>query len=111
MRFPGKVPLIACIVAFVIAGGAMVVAALGQIVMLPLALILLIGGIGILRKRVWSAYGLALIYFAQMVPASLILARRPAPEISAEVIGTAVFAVILGCLFSFAGRSLAKTGA
>src|SRR5438874_1153646 len=101
MRNLPKLALMACVVAFLIGGGAMIGAALGEIVLLPAGLIQLIGGIGILRRRVWGAYGLALIYFAQLVPASLVVARRKEAGIPAEILAPVVFAVLLGCLYLF----------
>ena len=103
---------IAYIIAFVVAGLNIAVALTTQIVLLPFAFIPLIAGIGILRRRVWSAYGFALFQFVQLLLLPLLVfrsgtltARLP------EVLGTAALAVVLIPLFFFAGRSLAAAGA
>jgi len=112
MLTPTKLSRIAYIVAFVITGFTIIAAVLGPVILLPVAFIPLIAGIGILRRRVWSAYGLAIYFFAQLIPACFVLFRAesvaaaPPGEIAA-----AVEAVLLGCLFYFAGRSLASAGA
>ena len=104
-----KIARAAWLVAFVTAGAIVMAALAGQISLLPFALIPLIAGIGIMRRRVWSAWGLALYTFAQLVPVSLVVVRthtRPS-----GTIGAAVLAVLLVPLFFFAGRSLAGAGA
>jgi len=103
-----KVAKVACIVAFVIAGLAVVAAVMGQIFLLAGAVIPLIAGIGILRKRVWSAYGYALFQFAQLLVAVYLLLRAEARPL--DVIGGAVFMAILIPLYLFAGRALASAG-
>src|SRR5580700_8334087 len=77
---------IAYIVAFgmaaLIAAGALT----GPIVLLPSALIPLIAGIGILRKRVWSAYGFALYLLAQLLLAAFLLFRTKPPNLVAQIL-------------------------
>ncbi len=113
MPISAKLPRIAGVVACLIGVLLCISALLGPIVALPLALIPLIGGVGILRRRVWSAYGLALYSFAQLlVVACLVLFRtgndRPgARELVVSVLATC----FLGLLFVLAGRSLRQTGA
>jgi signal peptidase I len=98
---------IAYIVAFgmaaLIAAGALT----GPIVLLPSALIPLVAGIGILRKRVWSAYGFALYLLAQLLLAAFLLFRTKPPNLVAQIL----LLVILVPLFLFAGRALSASGA
>jgi signal peptidase I len=99
-------------VAFLMAVGTAISALAGQIFLLPFALIPLIAGIGIMRRRAWSAWGFALYTFAQLLPVSEVLFRssslRSAPP---GAVGAVALAVILIPLFFSAGRSLAATGA
>ena len=104
-----KIVRVAWLVAFVMTGAIVIAALARQISLLPFALIPLIAGIGMIRRRVWSAWGLALYTFAQLVPVSLVVARshtRPS-----GTIGAVALAVVLVPLFFFAGRSLAAAGA
>jgi signal peptidase I len=113
MPISAKLPRIAGIVACLIGGLLCISALLGPIAALPLAVIPLIGGVGILRRRVWSAYGLALYSFAQLIVVALLVLFRAgnegpgARELVASVLVTCVF----GSLFVLAGRSLRQTGA
>jgi signal peptidase I len=107
-----KIARFAYIVAFLVAGGTAISALAGQIFLLPFALIPLIAGIGIIRRRAWSAWGFALYTFAQLLPVAGVLFRsssfRSTPP---GAVGAVALAVILIPLFLFAGRSLAATGA
>jgi len=107
-----KLPGIAAIVAFVIAGIVVLEGLLGPIVVLPLAVVPLCAGIGILRQRVWSAYGFATFIFAQVLLLPVIL-LRPGYSIghSVQIIFSALFYILFGILFLAAGRSLAASGA
>jgi signal peptidase I len=107
-----KLPRIATIVAFVIAGILILVALLGPIVLLPFAIIPLCAGIGILRKRVWSAYGYATFLFAQLLLLPIV-SLRSGYSIGhiLQTIFSALFSLLVGILFLFAGRSLAASGA
>ena len=90
------------------AGGVVISALAGAIFLLPFALIPLIAGIGIMRGRVWSAWGLALFLSAQLLPVALVVLRtRSRPP---GTIGATVLASMLIPLFFFAGRSLARAG-
>ena len=112
MAISSKLPRIACIVAFVLAGGFIIAALMGPIVVLPFALVPLFSGIGIMRRRVWSAYGFALFLLAQ--PAVVTLNQfRPGGlfALPPGITGAVVWTVLLGSLFLLAGRSLATTGA
>ena len=81
----------------------------GQISSLPFALIPLVAGIGIVRGRVWSAWGFALYTFAQMISVALALIRSGSRPTGA--LGAIVLAALVIPLFLFAGRSLAAAGA
>jgi signal peptidase I len=105
-------PRLASIVAFVLAGFVIVAGLLGPIVILPFAIIPLAAGIGILRKRVWSAYGFATFSFAQLSLLPVILSRSGYPIGHAlQAVFSSVFSLLLGVLFLCAGRSLAASGA
>jgi len=107
-----KVVKVAYIVAFVMAGLAVISALTGQIVLLPLALIPLIAGLGILRKRVWSAYGFAFYLFAQLLLVVFALLHGGGRTMGLPgIIGGAALMGLLVPVFLFAGRSLAGTGA
>jgi len=101
----------AYILAFVIAGISIVVALAGPIVVLPLAAIPLLAGIGIVRRRVWSAYGLALYEFAQLLLLPILLSRSGnRPGVLPGAIVSAVVGVALAALFLSAGRALQAAG-
>jgi signal peptidase I len=105
-----KIARTAYIVAFVIAGLGVIGALMGPIVALPLALIPLVVGIGILRGRVWSAYGFALYELAQLLLVPLVLLRSGGSQKLTGLIAIAALTAVLCLLFLFAGRSLAATG-
>jgi signal peptidase I len=106
-----KIARIAYIVAFVVAGLTVISGLLGPIVILPAALIPLIAGIGIMRRRVWSAYGFALYLFGQLFFVPFVLFRHGGNTTGlAGIIGAAVWLAALIPLFFFAGRSLAAAG-
>lgn len=107
-----RLPLFASIVAFVIAGIIILAGLLGPIVALPLAVVPLCAGIGILRNRVWSAYGFAMFQFAQfLLLVVLLLLPGYSTGLAPHIIVTAIGSLGLGILFLFAGRSLATSGA
>jgi signal peptidase I len=94
------------------AGLTAVSAVLGPIIALPLALIPLLAGIGIWRGRVWSAYGLALYFFAEILVACLAIFRAGGVASAPPgLIASAAVALLLGAFFVLAGRSLAGAGA
>jgi hypothetical protein len=95
-----KIAPVACVLAFVMAILSAVSVLDGQILNLPFTLILLGSGIGILRGRAWSAYGLALL-----------LGQVSGPTPPAGVIGAFAIAVLTIPLFVIAGRSLERAGA
>ena len=104
-----KLPFVAAIVAFLLAAIGLL-AALQQPVLALFALVPLVAGIGILRKRVWSAYGLALFELTQLAAMLLTSYRTGAPPTS-QLVFTIGLNVVLILLFFMAGRSLAASGA
>ena len=111
LHYP-KIARCAYIVAFLVAVGTAISALAGQIFLLPFALIPLIAGIGIMRGRAWSAWGIALYTFAQLLPVSRVLFRSSSLSSAPPgAISAVVMAAVLIPLFFFAGRSLAATGA
>ncbi|HEX4278472.1 MAG TPA: signal peptidase I [Bryobacteraceae bacterium] len=104
-------PLIARIaagVAFLMAAGSLISAVTGQIFALPFAFIPLAAGVGILRRRAWSAWGFSLYTLAQLVPLALVLARSSSLANGPPgAIGAVALAAVLIPLFFFAGRSMA----
>ena len=93
------------------AGLAILSAFTQQILVLPFALIALIAGIGILRKRVWSAYGPALYLLLQLLLLPFLLLRsRNSTATTPEIIVDAVLTAALAALFFFAGRALVVAG-
>ena len=104
-----KIARVAAIVAFAAAALMIVSALSGPIAGLPFALIPLFAGIGILRRRVWSAYGFVLYLLTQIVLLALLLYRHVTPELAELGILGGAFMVVLIPLFLFAGRSLAAT--
>jgi signal peptidase I len=111
MDISAKTPRVASVVAFVLAGLAMLSALTGQIVLAPFAVIPLLAGIGILRKHVWSAYGMALYLFAQAFVVLLELLRSGGQSTRLWEITTAmVLNAAMIALFFAAGRSLSAAG-
>lgn len=78
-------------------------------VALPLAVIPLLAGVGILRRNIWSARGFALYQVCGIV-AVLFLGVRSTltPAEWGTLIGTALFTLLLAALFLVAARSLAR---
>jgi len=103
------IPRIAYILAFLIAAVTGITAAFGNIALLPLAVIPLMAGIGIVRGRVWSAYGFAVYSLSQILLAVVVLIRAGSLAAAPQgLIGSVVWTVLLGSFFVLAGRSLAK---
>jgi len=107
--FP-KVAWLAAAFAFLNSGYLLFTAISGQMfVALPLALVPLAAGIGILRRTVWSARGFALYQFSGIVLflfLSLRTTLQPADRVN--LIATVVLGLLLVGLFLFAARSLAR---
>ena len=78
-------------------------------VALPLAVIPLLAGVGILRRNIWSARGFALYQVCGIV-AVLFLGLRSTltPAEWATLIGAAFFTLLIATLFFVAARSLAR---
>ena len=103
-----KFPFVAAIVAFLLAAIGLL-DALQHPVLAVFALVPLIAGIGILRKRVWSAYGLALFELAQLA-VMLLTSSRSGAMPTAQLVFIVGLNVALAFLFFMAGRSLAASG-
>lgn len=107
-------PLIARLavaVAFLLAAGSLLPAVRGQIFALPFALIPLLAGIGILRKRVWSAWGFALYTLVQLIPLAAVLSRASSTATAAPgSLGAVTLAVVLVPFYFFTGNSMATSG-
>jgi len=102
---------IAAVVAFIIVGIAVIHALSGQVIDLPLALVPLFAGIGIVRARARSAYGYALYQFVQLLFLPMFLLRSEGLTAGfPRIIALAAVLGSLGVLFLFAGRSLAVAG-
>jgi signal peptidase I len=106
MQTLGILPLIASVVAFLIAGIDILSGAL------PFALVPLCAGIGILRSRAWSAYGFATYCLAQLLlPAVILLRPWYATGRVPKIVVMELVSIGLGTLFLFAGHSLAASSA
>jgi signal peptidase I len=104
-----NLPLVAAIVAFLLAAIGLL-AAFQQPVLALFALVPLWAGIGILRKRIWSAYGFALFELGQLTIPLLVASRATA--MSKSQIGLTVgLNLFFAVLFFLAGRKLASEGA
>ncbi len=105
-----KIARFAAVVAFVVAGLVILAGVFTQIVILPLAVVPLMSGIGILRRRVWSAYGFALYQLAQFLLVPLVFLRTGVAGEAGLMIANAAVSLGLALLFFFAGRSMAAAG-
>jgi signal peptidase I len=103
-----KVPFVAAIVAFLLAAIGLL-AAIQHPVLALFALVPLFAGIGILRKRIWSAYGFALFELAQL--AIMLFISRTGAMPTPQLAFTIGLNLVLVFLFIMAGRSLAASGA
>lgn len=104
-----KLAAIAVVVAFLLAIGGLA-SAIQQPFLIFSAIVPVLAGVGILRRRLWCAYGFALFELAEAAVALLVLLRAPM-ALKPQIGVLAGLAVILALLFFFAGRSLAATGA
>jgi signal peptidase I len=103
---------IARILAFLMAALVVIEAVFGPIVILPMALVPLLAGIGITRRRVWSAWGFALYILAQLAILPVILLRsRNSDAVLGAIAVSAFFSLAVGILFLFAGRAMKAAGA
>lgn len=107
-----KLVKIAYVVAFAIAGLTIIQAFLaGPAITLPFASVPLVAGIGILRRRVWNAYGYALYQSATLllIPVLLFRGGTPPGALPAFIAAAAITAALV-VLFLFAGRALQAAG-
>jgi signal peptidase I len=104
-----KIVKVAYIVAFAMAGLGVISALTGEILLLPVAMIPLAAGIGIVRQRAWSAYGFAIYCFGQLLVLALVLLRSGSPGATILTEGFLIPALLIP-LFLSAGRSLAAAG-
>ncbi|HXJ38102.1 MAG TPA: signal peptidase I [Bryobacteraceae bacterium] len=110
---PAKIPAIARISGYLAllmaASNAFTAVTSGPIIILPAALIPLMGGIGILKGRAWSAYGLALVSAISILTLPIVwIAEIPLERNS--LISLAGGSLLLAPLFFMAGRALARAG-
>src|SRR5262245_47890485 len=110
-----KIAKVACAVAFVIAASEIIaVFAVSQHQAWAVlhAVVALIAAIGILHKRVWSAYGYAVFNFAQLLVLVLVLLQSHdvGEALQEGNVGGMVISVVVVVLFAFAGRSLQTAG-
>jgi signal peptidase I len=105
-----QIARVACVCAFVVAVLTLVSGYLGSIMNVPLALIPLAAGFGILRGRIWSAYGFALYSLAQILLWPLLLTRPGHPAFSAAILISATIWMFFTLLFFRAGHALALLG-
>jgi signal peptidase I len=105
----------ACAIAFLFAGLEFLIAFwTGPVVVMAfVALIPLIAGIGIMRGRVWSAYGFAVFLGVPLVLVPIVLSRSSgAGSLNPlQILASVAFEVALVVLFFLAGRSLQAAGA
>ena len=113
MASSSRIVKLAYIVAFVLASITAVSSLAAGPVVLPLALIPLIAGIGIKRGRVWSAYGYALFQLANLLIVLPVVMLRAARGTFSpiETIASIAFGALLAVLFVAAGRLLVAVGA
>jgi len=104
-----KLAIAAAVVAFLLAAANLLLAVHSPIAAVAGSILPLLAGIGIVRKRVWAAYGYAMLALGQALVALLLLRDQNAP--TAELDVTGVFALALSLLFFLAGRALAHSGA
>ena len=112
MAARSRVVAIAYIAAFVVAGFYLIALALNPLSAGLFFTVFLVGGIGILRRRVWSAYGSALVVASQLLIVGLSLIRSTGNETRLpQIVIVVLISVILIAVFFFAGRSLASSDA
>ena len=106
------IPKAALIVAFLLAGFNILFAATGHLLSLVFAFIPLMAGIGIMRRKAWSAYGFALFETTQLLLTPVLLLRSGNPVSTPRPTILLSVALTVGsiALFVFAGRSLSASG-
>jgi signal peptidase I len=109
-----KIAKAACAIAFVIAALEFFAAFwIGPILMALLAMIPLLAGIGIVRGRVWSAYGFAVFLGLSLILFPIVLSRSSGAGARnpMQILASGAFELALVVLFFLAGRSLRIAGA
>ena len=107
-RLPG-LAILAALVAF-LAALLTFLAAVADPLLAIYALIQIVAGVAMLRRQAWGAYGFALVQVSNAVFMFLIEVRDGTFRHAQPIVGL-VIGLLLGVLFFFAGRSLAKSGA
>ena len=110
MSSTSRLPVIAGVLALLMAAFALYSAFTGPVLAAVPALVILAGGVEILRRRVWGAYGIALLPGAQVLLAAFLSLRDravPLAPLAISAAGSIAFTV----LFLYAGRALARSGA
>jgi signal peptidase I len=108
MKIPSSLSTFGAIVAFLLALIG-ILSAKEQLIVGLFSLVPLAAGIGILRRRAWSAYGFALFELGQVVVTPLVLSRIG--SVSGRQIAVSVgLGIVLVVLFFVAGRSLSNNG-
>jgi signal peptidase I len=105
-----KIARIASLVAFVMAGFTILSFLTAGVYSLLFAPIPLLSGIGIVRRRAWSAYGFALYAFAELLMLPFVLLRSGGSMVALKAIVGGLALAALASLFLFAGRSLDTPG-
>jgi signal peptidase I len=109
-----RIAKVACAIALAMAGLEFLIAFwTGPAIMAVLALIPLVAGIGIMRGRVWSAYGFALVLGTQLLLVPIVLFRSTGAGAlnPMQILARAAFEVALAVLFFRTGRALRAAGA
>jgi signal peptidase I len=108
MPGPSKLPLVSAIVAFVLGALFIVAAVFGSFVFVASALIPWFAGIGILRKRVWAAWGYSLYCAGQTLLACIFVLRGHSEIL--PLLFSALWSIAVASLFFFAGKTLDSEG-
>jgi signal peptidase I len=109
-----RIAKVACAIAFLMAGLQFFITFwTGPVIMALPALIALAAGIGIVRRRIWSAYGFAFFLGTQLLLVPIVLSRSSGAGASnpTQILASAIFEAALAVLFFLAGRSLQAIGA
>ena len=110
MAAPRKAPIAAAIVAFILFALGMITAVIDRPLAAIFSLVPLAAAIGILRRRVWSAYGFAVCLIAQLIliPILMLDGGGLSPM---DVVPSIIVTLPLAWLFFMAGKRLELDGA
>ena len=101
----------ACALAFLMAAfGLLAAFTQGPTLVAAQATIAAIAGIGILRRRAWSAYGFALYLSLQVMMVWIVMLRSYSPNYL-QFAASTIFGIAMAALLFRAGRSLEASGA